>query len=58
MIYEKTQGQVLLEPLLGKQNIQAKDVYNTTTAKSKDINIMWWKSGNLNKTKKKFRVRF
>ena len=54
----KRHGQVLLEPLLGKQNIQAKDVYYATTAKSKDINIMWWKSGNLNKTKKKFRVRF
>ena len=27
IIYEETVGQVLLGPLLGKQNIQAKDVY-------------------------------
>ena len=27
MIYEKTKGQVPLRPLLGKQNIQAKEVY-------------------------------
>ena len=27
MIYEKTKGQVPVGPLLGKQNIQAKEVY-------------------------------
>ena len=27
IIYEKTMGQVLLGPLLGKENIQAKEVY-------------------------------
>ena len=27
MIYEKTMGQAPLGPLLGKQNIQAKEVY-------------------------------
>jgi len=31
MIYEKTKGQVPLGPLLGKQNIQAKEVYYSET---------------------------
>ena len=32
IIYEKTKGQVPLGPLLGKQNIQAKEVYYSETA--------------------------
>ena len=32
IIYEKTKRQVPLEPLLGKQNIQAKEVYYSETA--------------------------
>ena len=29
IIYEKTKGQIPLGPLLGKQNIQAKEVYSS-----------------------------
>ena len=36
IIYEKTMGQVPLGPLLGKQNIQAKEVYS-----KKQIEIIW-----------------
>ena len=36
IIYEETMGQVPLGPLLGKQNIQAKEVYS-----KKQIEIIW-----------------
>ena len=36
IIYEKTKGQVPLEPLLGKQNIQAEEVYYKMAATEGD----------------------
>ena len=51
IIYEKTKGQVPLEPLLGKQNTQAKGVYYMSDCKtvgfflkiSKEIGKAWCK---------------